>query len=73
MATFELFVAGVYKYTLGMEEDPSEAIEAEQQRGARRVSIIKVEGGRRTPYLAGDDSETEDVFGYDEEENEEYA
>lgn len=71
MAQYELFQGDVYRYTLGVEEDPSEALDKEQARGARRLSIVKVEGGKRTPFLVGsDEPEPEEEYDFGEEEEE---
>jgi len=54
MIQYEMWGGGRYRYTLGNDENPAEALDAEQSRGGKRLSITMVEGGKRTPnFLMG--------------------
>jgi hypothetical protein len=75
MIQFEMWEGGRYRYTLGTDDNPAEALDAEQARGGRRLSITKISDGRRTPnFLTGQEPVKVDRDEQEEDEDfEEYA
>ena len=71
MTQYEMFSNGRYLYTLGANEDPTEALDAEQRGGGQRLSVTRVTPkGRETDWMAGSEPEPEpeEDFEYEEEE-----
>jgi hypothetical protein len=57
-----------------MDEDPSEAIEAEQRYGTRRLRVIRVAKGKRVEVLRADEPEQGSEYdSWEYEEDEENA